>query len=59
MQESIWALWTSCGVLVYCYFYVFRLINKGNLLFAVIFLFNYVDFIRHGTGITYEIDVSK
>jgi len=27
---------TSCGVIVYSYFYVFRLTNKGNLLFAVI-----------------------
>jgi len=41
------------------FFQAFRLIIKGNLLFAVIFLFNYVDFIRHGTGITYGIDVSK
>ena len=27
---------TSCGVIVYSYFYVFRLTNKGNLLFAVV-----------------------
>jgi len=27
---------TSCGVIVYSYFHVFRLTNKGNLLFAVI-----------------------
>jgi len=38
----------GCGVIVYCYFYVFRLTIKGNLLSAVIFLFNYDDFIRHG-----------
>ena len=36
-------------VIVYCYFHVFRLNNKGNLLFAVIFLFYYVDVIRYGT----------
>ena len=58
MQESVWASSTSCGVIVYCY-HVFLLINKGNLLFAVILLFNYVDFIRYGTWITYEIDVRK
>jgi len=39
MQESV-----RTGVVVYCYFHVFRLINKCNLLFAAIFLFNYVDF---------------
>ena len=50
----------GCGVIVYCYFYVFRLTIKGNLLSAVIFLFNYDDFIRHGgTWITYDVDVSK
>ena len=38
--------------------YVFRLTNEGNLLFAVIFLFNYVDFIRYGTWISYK-NVSK
>jgi len=40
-------------------FYMFLLINKSNLLSAVIFLFNYVNFICYGTRITYEIDVSK
>jgi len=30
MGVVVWS--TSCGVIVYCYFYVFRLINKGNLL---------------------------
>ena len=58
-QEYVWAWSTSCGFIVYCYFRVFRLINKGNLLLAVIFLFNHVDFIRYGTCTTYEIDVSK
>jgi len=47
MQESVWAWSTSCGVIVFCYFYVFRLIIRNN--FAVIFLFNYVDFVRYGT----------
>jgi len=37
MQESVWAWPTSCGVIVYCYFYVLGIINKDNLLFAVIF----------------------
>ena len=46
-QDSVWAWSTNCGVTVYCYFYVFRLINKSNWLFAVIFLFNYVDFMRY------------
>jgi len=59
MQESVWAWSTSCGVIVYCYFYMFRLISKENLLFAVMFLFNHVDFIRYVTRITYEIDDSK
>ena len=36
-QESAWAWSTSCGVIVYCYFYVFRLINKGSLLFSDLF----------------------
>jgi len=58
MQESVWAWSTSCGV-IYCYFYVFRLIIKGNLLFALIFVSNHVDFTRYGTRITYEIDVCK
>jgi len=50
MQESVWAWSTSCGFIVHCYFYVFRLINKGNLLFAdLFFLFNCVDFVRYGT----------
>jgi len=49
MQESVWAWSTSYGVIVYCYFHVFRVTNKGNLLFAVIFLFNYIGFIRYGT----------
>jgi len=40
MQESVWAWSTSRGVIVYCYFHVFRLINRDNLLYAVIFLFN-------------------
>ena len=30
MGVVVWL--TSCGIIVYCYFYVFRLINKGNLL---------------------------
>jgi len=30
MPESVWAWSTSCGIIVYCYFYVFRLINKGS-----------------------------
>ena len=38
---SVWAWSTSCGVIVYCYFHVFQLINKDNLLIADIFLFNY------------------
>jgi len=42
----MWAWSTRCGVTVYCYFYVFRLTDKGKLLFAVIFLFNYANFIR-------------
>jgi len=50
-QESVWAWSTSCGVIVYCYFHVFQLNNKGNLLSAVVFLFNDVDFIRYGTRI--------
>ena len=58
-QESVWAWSTSGGVIAYCYFYAFRLINKGNLLFADLFLFSCVDFVRYGTWITYEIDVSK
>jgi len=58
MQESLWAWSTSCGVIVYYYFRVFRLTKNGNLFFAVIFLFNYVDFQRYETGITYEIDVN-
>jgi len=38
MEESVWAWSTGCGVIVYCYFHVFRLTNKGNYsLFAVIF----------------------
>jgi len=45
----MWAWSTGGGVIVYCYFHVFRLITKGNLLFVVIFLFNYVDFLRYGT----------
>ena len=49
MQESVWAWSTSRGVIVYSYFHVFWLINKGNLLFAVIFSFNYVDFVHYGT----------
>jgi len=49
IQESLRAWSTSCGVIVYCGFHVFRLITKGNLLFAVIFLFNSVDFIRYET----------
>jgi len=63
MQESVWAWSTSCGVIVYCrthyrassvycYFHVFRLINKGSLLFAGLLLFNYVNFIRYETWIT-------
>jgi len=48
MQKSVWAWSTSCVVIVYCYFHVFRLINKGRLLSAVIFVFNYVDFVRYG-----------
>ena len=59
MQESVWAWSTSCGVIVYCCFRVFRLINKGNLLSAVVVLFNYFDFIRYGTRIAYETDVTK
>jgi len=59
MQESAWAWSTSCGVIVYCYFHVFRLINKDNLFFAVIFLFNYVHFIRCETWIMHAINVSK
>ena len=39
MQESVWALSTSYGVIVYCYFHVVRVTNKGNLLFAVIFFY--------------------
>ena len=46
-QESMWAWSTKCGVTVYCYFYVFRLINKSSWLYAVIFLFNSVDFMRY------------
>ena len=46
MHESVWAWSTRCGVTVYCYFYVFRLIDKGKLLFAVIFLFDYANFMR-------------
>jgi len=37
MQESAWAWSTSCGVIVYCYFHMFWLIKKNNLLFAVMF----------------------
>jgi len=59
MQESAWAWSTSCDVIVYCYFYVFWLIKKDILLFAVIFLFKYVDFIRYGTRMMYGIDISK
>ena len=44
MQESVWAWSTSSGVIVHFHFHVFRLINKGNLFFSVIFLFNYVSF---------------
>jgi len=40
---------TRCGVIVYCYFHVFWLNNKGSLLLAVIFLSKYVYFIRYGT----------
>jgi len=40
---------TRCDVIVYCYFHVFWLNNKGNLLLAVIFLSKYVYFIRYGT----------
>jgi len=36
-QDSVWAWSTSCGVIVCGYFYVFRLINKGSLLFADLF----------------------
>jgi len=39
-------LWRHCVLL---YFHVFRLTNEGNLLFAVMFLSAYVDFVRHGT----------
>ena len=30
MPESVWAWSTSCGIIVYCHFCVFRLINKGS-----------------------------
>jgi len=60
MQESIWAWSTSCGLIVYCYFHVFRLTNEGNDYYSqTYFLFNYVDFIRYGNSVTYLIDVSK
>ena len=49
MQESVWAWSTGCDVIVYCYFHVFRFINKRNLLLAVILLVNFVDSIRYGT----------
>jgi len=42
----VYQLWHQLFTVI---FYVFRLTNKGNLLFAVIFLFYYVDFIRYGT----------
>jgi len=41
MHESVWAWSTSCGVFVYCYFYAFLLISKGDLLFSVMSLFDY------------------
>jgi len=43
MQESVWAWSTSCSVIVFCYFHVFRPINrpKHNLIFTDILLFNY------------------
>ena len=60
MQESIWTWSTSCGLIVYCYFHVFRLTNKGNGYYSLTyFLFNYLDFIRYGNSVTYLIDVSK
>jgi len=60
MHESVWAWSTSCGVFVYCYFYVFLFISKGDLLFSGhVFIWLYVDAVRYGTWIAYEIDVSK
>ena len=35
--EPVWAWSTCCVVIVYRYFYAFRLTKKGNLSFAVIF----------------------
>ena len=54
MQESVCAWSTSCGVIVYCYFYVFRLISKTIYCLLLYFLFNYANFIRYGTWMTYE-----
>jgi len=38
-------LWHHCLLL----FSRVSVVNEGNLLFAVIFLFNYIDFIHYGT----------
>jgi len=49
-HDAAWAWSTSRDVIdLLLFFYMFWLINKCTLLFSVILLFNYVDFMRYGT----------